>query len=131
MTTIAAEAKPPIADSRSRAMPLYQMFMLALCVLALAGIVVQNAFRQDPEIEAIFDVADFRSADKARILSDIHAMTERRFTVARELLRRGQPDFFMMVEMGSDRVHHGFWHMMDESHRRHEPGHPLAGAIHD
>lgn len=40
-------------------MPLYQLFMLALCVLALAGLVVQNAFQQDPEIEAVLDVADF------------------------------------------------------------------------
>jgi predicted AlkP superfamily phosphohydrolase/phosphomutase len=81
--------------------------------------------------EYLFDVADFRSADKTRILADIHAMTTRRFTVARELLRRGQPDFFMMVEMGSDRVHHGFWHMMDTEHRKFEAGHPLANAIHD
>lgn len=43
----------------ARVMPIYQLFMLALCILALAGIVVQNAFRQDPEIEAILDVADF------------------------------------------------------------------------
>ena len=41
-----------------RVMPLYQLFMLALCVIALAGIVAQNAFRQDPEIEAVLDTAD-------------------------------------------------------------------------
>jgi voltage-gated potassium channel len=46
-------------SSAPRAMPLYQLFMLVLCVLALAGIVIQNAFQQDPEIEAILDVADF------------------------------------------------------------------------
>jgi voltage-gated potassium channel len=42
-----------------RLMPLYQLFMLALCILALAGIVAQHAFRRDPEIEAVFDAADF------------------------------------------------------------------------
>lgn len=78
----------------------------------------------------MFDVPDFRSADKARILADIHEMTRRRFTVARELMKRGQPDFFAMVEMGSDRIHHGFWHTMDPQHRKHEPG-PLSSAIHD
>ena len=78
----------------------------------------------------LFDVADFRSPDKARILADIALMTERRFTVAREMLARYHPDFFMMVEMGSDRVHHGFWHYMDAGHRKFEPG-PLTGAIHD
>ena len=79
----------------------------------------------------LFDVPDFRSADKARILADIHEMTRRRFTVARELMNRGQPDFFAMVEMGSDRIHHGFWHYMDAAHRKHEPGHALGPAIHD
>lgn len=39
-------------------MPLYQLFMLALCILALAGIVVQHA-SHDPEIEAVLDVTDF------------------------------------------------------------------------
>lgn len=34
-----------------RTMPLYQLFMFALCVLALAGIVAQNVFRRDAEIE--------------------------------------------------------------------------------
>jgi predicted AlkP superfamily phosphohydrolase/phosphomutase len=79
----------------------------------------------------LFDVPDFRSADKKRILADIHEMTRRRFTVAREFMRRGQPDFFAMVEMGSDRIHHGFWHYMDAQHRKHEPGHELGAAIHD
>lgn len=58
--------------------------------------------------EYIFDVVDFRTEDKARVLADIETMTTRRFTVAREMLRKYSPDFFMMVEMGSDRIHHGF-----------------------
>lgn len=78
----------------------------------------------------VFDVADFRSADKFRILADIHTMTARRFTVARGMLEKYAPDFFMMVEMGSDRIHHGFWHYMDSGHRKFEPG-PLTTAIHD
>lgn len=78
----------------------------------------------------LFDVADFRSSDKARILADISVMTTRRFTVARNLLAQYHPDFFMMVEMGSDRIHHGFWHYMDTGHRKHESG-PLSDAIRD
>jgi len=39
--------------------PVYHLFMLALCVLALVGIVVQNAFRHDPQIELVLDYADF------------------------------------------------------------------------
>lgn len=57
MTTIAATA-PPRDGRASRVMPLYQLFMLALCVLALAGIVAQNAFRQNREIEEILEAAD-------------------------------------------------------------------------
>jgi voltage-gated potassium channel len=44
--------------TKARIRPLYQLFMLVLCVLALAGIVVQNAFRGDEEIESILDAAD-------------------------------------------------------------------------
>ncbi len=103
---------------------------------------IESAWAHPPELkdevrawlggeDYLFDVSDFRSADKARILADIHEMTRRRFTVARELMKRGQPDFFAMVEMGSDRIHHGFWHYMDAQHRKHEPGHALGPAIHD
>lgn len=41
-----------------RVMPLYQLFMLALCVIALAVNVVQNAVRDNPQMEAILDAAD-------------------------------------------------------------------------
>ncbi len=103
---------------------------------------LENVWAYPPELQAdvrawlggedyLFDVPDFRSGDKDRILADIHTMTRRRFTVARELLKREQPDLFAMVEMGSDRIHHGFWHYMDPEHRKHEPGHPLENAIHD
>jgi predicted AlkP superfamily phosphohydrolase/phosphomutase len=80
--------------------------------------------------EYLFDVVNFRTTDKARIVSDIEKMTTRRFTVARELWKRYAPDFFMMVEMGSDRIHHALWHYMDPEHRKYEPG-PLSSAIHD
>jgi len=61
MTTIAMPApEAQRADVRAvlRARPLYQLFMLALCVLALAGIVLQYALPHNPEIEAILDTAD-------------------------------------------------------------------------
>jgi voltage-gated potassium channel len=40
-----------------RVMPLYQLFMLVLCVLALALNIVQHAVH-DPQIDAILDAAD-------------------------------------------------------------------------
>jgi voltage-gated potassium channel len=39
--------------------PIYQLFMLSLCVLALGGIVVQNVFHLDPQVEIVLDDADF------------------------------------------------------------------------
>jgi predicted AlkP superfamily phosphohydrolase/phosphomutase len=36
-----------------------------------------------------------------------------------------------MVEMGPDRMHHGFWKYMDPEHRKHEPGNAYESAILD
>lgn len=58
MTTIAAESQAPEARPALRVAPLYQLFNLALCVLALVGIVVQYAFRHEPEIEALLQKVD-------------------------------------------------------------------------
>jgi voltage-gated potassium channel len=38
--------------------PVYQLFMVALSVLSLATIAVQNAFRLDPEVELLLEYAD-------------------------------------------------------------------------
>lgn len=88
------------------------------------------------EIEALagpylLDVSGFRTDDKAGLLAQIYRMAEQRFAVSRHLLRTRPWGLFWMVEMGLDRIHHGFWHYMDPAHRLHRPGDPLAGAIHD
>ena len=72
------------------------------------------------------DVRNFRSDDRDRILAEIYAMTEQHFTVARHLLDTRPWDFFMMVEIGLDRMHHAFWRSLDPAHPRHEPGHRYA-----
>jgi predicted AlkP superfamily phosphohydrolase/phosphomutase len=56
-------------------------------------------------------------------------MTEQRFTVCRHLLDTRPWDFFMMVEIGLDRMHHAFWRFFDSEHPRHEPGHRYREAI--
>ena len=48
----------PVASEPPRSAPLYQMFMLALSVLALVAIGIQNVFRLDPEVEQILLWAD-------------------------------------------------------------------------
>ncbi|MEJ2068568.1 MAG: alkaline phosphatase family protein, partial [Deltaproteobacteria bacterium] len=35
-------------------------------------------------------------------------------------------DFFMMVDMGPDRFHHGFWKCFDDSHPKHIPGNEFS-----
>jgi predicted AlkP superfamily phosphohydrolase/phosphomutase len=78
-----------------------------------------------------FDVSDFRTTDKAKIRDAIVRMTDKRFALARHLLTTRPWDFFMMVEMGTDRVHHAFWQYMDPRHHRYVPGNPFESVIED
>jgi predicted AlkP superfamily phosphohydrolase/phosphomutase len=75
------------------------------------------------------DVRNFRSEDRDRILSEIYEMTEQRFAVARHLLKTRPWDFFMMVEIGLDRIQHAFWRYIDPTHPKHEPGHHYQDVI--
>ncbi|NJL82461.1 MAG: phosphodiesterase [Chloroflexaceae bacterium] len=78
-----------------------------------------------------FDVENFRSHDKNRILKDIYDLCNQTFTLALNLQAKYDPDFLMLVELGLDRVHHAFWKYMDSRHPLHEPGSPLANVIYD
>lgn len=77
------------------------------------------------------DVDNFRTVEKERLLVEIEEMTEKRFRVAEHLLATKPWDLFFMVEMGTDRVHHGFWRFFDPEHRLHEPGNRFQGAMLD
>jgi predicted AlkP superfamily phosphohydrolase/phosphomutase len=81
--------------------------------------------------EYMLDVRDFRSDNKSTTLKDIFEMTERRFKLAQHLLGKEEWDFFMMVEIGVDRIHHAFWAYMDKAHRKYEVGNPFENAILD
>ena len=81
--------------------------------------------------EYIIDVDDFRTEEKGRLLGQIYEMTEKRFKVAHHLLTEKDWDFFMMVEMGVDRIHHGFWKFHDPKHVKYEPGSKYEHAIRD
>ena len=69
----------------------------------------------------IIDVEDFRTDDKERILKEIYALTTQRFEMANYLIANKNWDFFMMVDMGPDRFHHGFWKYFDKNHPKHLP----------
>ena len=77
------------------------------------------------------DVRDFRTDDKERLLDQVTEMTNTRFRLAEHLLDTRPWDFFAMVEMGTDRMHHGFWRYMDREHRLYEPGNQFENAIRD
>jgi predicted AlkP superfamily phosphohydrolase/phosphomutase len=81
--------------------------------------------------EYLFDCTDFRTEDKDDLLRQVYVMTDRRFKLADHLLSTKPWDFFAMVEMGTDRMHHGFWKDMDPEHRKHVPGGRYESAILD
>jgi len=81
--------------------------------------------------EYMVDVRGFRTDNKQWLLDQIYEMTDKRFAVVKMLLESRPWDLFWMVEMGHDRVHHGFWQFMDESHHRYEPGNEFENAIRD
>lgn len=81
--------------------------------------------------EYMIDVPEFRSDDKQRILEQSRQMAERRFHLFRHLLKTRPWDFAMMVEIGLDRIHHGFWQYFDETHRSYEPDSPYRDAVRD
>ena len=78
-----------------------------------------------------FDVRQFRTDDKDWLLRQIWEMTEKRFKVVDHLLRNESWDFFMLMEIGVDRMHHGFWSYHDPKHRRYQAGNPYETAIRD
>ena len=81
--------------------------------------------------EYLFDCTNFRTEDKDDLLRQVYEMTDKRFRLADHLLATKPWQLFAFVEMGTDRIHHGFWKHMDPEHRKHEPGGPYEHVIRD
>ncbi len=79
----------------------------------------------------MFDVTGFRTDDKDRLLAQIYEMTDKRFRLAEHLAETKPWQLYALVEMGTDRIHHGFWKYMDAEHRSHVDGNPFEDAILD
>jgi len=79
----------------------------------------------------LLDVEGFRTNDKGRLLGQLHALLDNRFAAARYLMDAKPWDFFMLTEMGVDRLHHGFWRFADPDRPRFEPGNPYEHAFRD
>ncbi len=71
----------------------------------------------------------FRIEDKEKLFQDIIKATDNHMAYAEWLLKNKPWDFFMMVEMGTDRIHHGMWREFDITHPRHPQGNPYQGHM--
>ncbi len=78
-----------------------------------------------------FDVLNFRSENKERLLADLLDMTRMQTGLVKHLMQTKPWDFFMFVNIGVDRLHHGFWHFHDPAHRLYTPGNPYEHAVRD
>jgi len=79
----------------------------------------------------ITDVRDFRTDNKQRLLDDLYRAATRRFRLANDFLIHKPWEFFMMVEIATDRLHHGFWRYSARDHRLYVPGNPYENVIAD
>ena len=84
-----------------------------------------------PEEPYIFDIPNFRDKGMEQVHDQLYKMTDRKFRVARRMVKNKPWDFFMMVEMAADRLHHVFWQHFDPTHPKYEPGNPFESAFQD
>ena len=81
--------------------------------------------------EYMFDVHQFRTENKDDLLEQIFKMADQHHKLIMHLMTTKPWDFFMHVDMGVDRIHHGFWKFFDERHPLYEAGNPYEQAIRD
>ncbi len=77
------------------------------------------------------DVKDFRTENKEKLRDEIAEMSRKHFTVVRHFLENEPWDYFQFVEIGLDRMHHGFWKDHDPEHVNHDPNSPYRETIRD
>lgn len=77
------------------------------------------------------DVKGFRTGDKDWLRDSIYDMTRKHFEVVRHYVEHAEWEYFEFVEIGVDRMHHGFWKHHDPLHKQYEPGNPYESVIRD
>lgn len=77
------------------------------------------------------DVKGFRTSDKRWLRDAIFSLSRRQFSVVRRLMQDVDWDFFQFVDIGLDRIQHGFWRFHDPLHRFHDPDNPFKTVIRD
>jgi predicted AlkP superfamily phosphohydrolase/phosphomutase len=77
------------------------------------------------------DVKNFRTQNKPWLKDEIDSLSRKHFEVVRHLLQDHEWDYFQFVEIGLDRLQHGFWKYHDPEHVLHEPDSPYKDVIRD
>jgi predicted AlkP superfamily phosphohydrolase/phosphomutase len=77
------------------------------------------------------DVKNFRTDRKDWLRDEIFRMSRKQWEVVHWLLREQEWDYFHYVDIGLDRVHHGFWNYFDKQHVQYESGNPYENVIPD
>src|SRR5215510_14639115 len=77
------------------------------------------------------DVSGFRTNDKGWLKDQIYEMTRKHFEVVRHLLTHVDWQYFQFVEIGLDRIQHGFWKFHDREHRQYVPGNASENVVRD
>lgn len=77
------------------------------------------------------DVKGFRTDNKDWLKEEIFAMSRKHFAVVRHFMQNHPWDYFQFVEIGLDRVHHGFWEYHDPQHVLFQSGNPYQNVIRD
>jgi predicted AlkP superfamily phosphohydrolase/phosphomutase len=77
------------------------------------------------------DVKGFRTDQKDWLRDQIFDMSRKQFSAVRHLMHNHEWDYFHFVDIGLDRVHHGFWKHHDPEHVFHEPNSPYKHVIRD
>ena len=101
---------------------------------------VHGVFTHPPGIQAKItelvgeypvDIEGFRTHDKERLRREIFEMSRKQWTVVHWLLREQEWDYFQFVDIGLDRMYHGFWGHLDPADPRYRAGNPYQGVIPD
>ncbi len=72
-----------------------------------------------------------RELSGAAAMDGLFAMARQHFDIAEHVLASHDPSLLFMVEIGTDRLNHLFWPLLDPSDPRHVPNHPLARRARD
>ena len=81
--------------------------------------------------EYMLDVHQFRTENKDHLAEQIFKMADQHHKLIMHLMTTKPWDFFMHVDMGVDRMHHGFWKFFDERHPLYQAGNRYENVIRD